>query len=100
MKITGNVKIAGYKHKVERPTEAFVEGNQICDGIYSFVQQTIKVANVGNQEYQNTVFLHEICHGIIENYCRGSDTYDEEKFVEQFSKGLYQVICDNPEIFR
>lgn len=99
MNITEAVKIGGYNHKVERPTEPFVCDGTICDGTYDFTKQVIKVAQAGSQAYQNTVFLHEICHGVVENYCRGNDNYNEEKFVEQFAKGLYQVINDNPEIF-
>ncbi|MBQ8298166.1 MAG: hypothetical protein IJX77_10340 [Ruminococcus sp.] len=100
MNIPEKVKIAGYEYTVERPTEPFLVDNDACDGVHIFTQQKIKVAQTGNEAYQNTVFIHELVHGIIMSYCKGCDNYDEEKFTEQFSKGIYQVITDNPEIFR
>jgi hypothetical protein len=40
-------------------------------------------------------------HGIFENYCPNIvSAGDEEKLVEQISKGLFQVITDNPEIIK
>lgn len=100
MKIPNKVKIGGYLYTVDRPEEPFVSGTSVCDGIHDFARQEIKVAKTGTQSYQNTVFLHEICHGIIAHYCSSdSGSFDEERFVEAFSKGLYQVITDNPEIF-
>lgn len=99
MNIPEKVKIAGYEYTVERPSESFSSESYVCEGVHIFGQQKIKVAKTGNQPYQDTVFLHELVHGIIASCCSG-DMYDEEKFTEQFSKGLYQVIIDNPEIFR
>lgn len=61
------------------------------------VKKRITVAGSGHAEYQKLVFLHEICHAIIEAYV-SPDEHDE-KFVEAFSKGLYQVIVDNQEVF-
>lgn len=101
MKIPEKVKISGYDHTVSRVEKAFACDGDVCHGIYNFITQEIIVANEGNAEYQNTVFLHELTHGIIRNYCDGIlNEYDEERFVEQFSKGLYQVINDNPDIFK
>ena len=46
------------------------------------------------------VFLHEMIHGVFAAYCdRTISAANEEKLVEQISKGIYQVIIDNPEIF-
>lgn len=101
MKIPEKIKISGYNYTVERPQESFVDGLSVCDGIHDINNLLIKVARRGCPDYQNTVFLHEVVHGIIHNYCSGilSD-YDEERFTEQFAKGLYQVLSDNPDIFR
>lgn len=99
MKIPNKVKIAGYSYNVERPTEPFPNGDTVCDGVHLFTEQTIKVAKSGSNEYQNTVFLHELIHGIISSYCGEISEQLNESFTEQFSKGLYQVIVDNPEIF-
>lgn len=100
MNITEKVKIGGYVYDVKRPDAPFPSAScdAVCDGEHNFPGQLIKVAFAGTKIYQDTVFLHEICHAIIAVYC--AEVNDEEKFVEQFAKGLYQVITDNPEIFK
>lgn len=98
MKITDIVKIGGFAYDVKRTDGAFIGGNgEALDGEHSFSEKTITVSGSGCKEYQNLVFLHEICHGIVEAYVSPGE--HDEKFIEQFSKGLYQVLVDNPEIF-
>ncbi len=101
MNITEKVKIGGYVYDVQRPDATFPSANctTVCDGEHNFAEQLIKVVTSGTTAYQNTVFLHEICHAIVAVYCNEVGN-DEERFVEQFTKGLYQVITDNPEIFK
>ena len=98
MKIPDRVKIAGYDYTVERFDESFTsaDGTILCDGEHQGANQIIKVVNKGTEEYQMTVFLHEVIHAIIHSYTTNEQ---DEGFVEQVSKGLYQVIKDNPEIF-
>ena len=100
MNITDKVKIGGYMYDVVRPMESFGSNGFLCDGEHDLANQRIKVAATGNECYQESVFIHEICHGIIKYYCDENNIIDDKKFVEQFSKGLYQVITDNPEIFK
>lgn len=99
--IPDTVKIAGCVYSVEREDRSFVNGSNVVDGTYSFFDQKIKVVREGTEAYQSVVFLHELMHGIIENYCPSIvSAADEEKLVEQISKGLFQVITDNPEIIK
>lgn len=88
-------------YNVLRPEAPFPSAccTTVCDGEHNFSQQLIKVAFAGTKEYQDTVFLHEIYHAIGAVYCNDVSK-DEERFVEQFAKGLYQVVADNPEIFK
>lgn len=98
MKITEKIKVGGFVYDVEREKGAFVgQSGTALDGEHSFADKTITVAKHGCKEYQQLVFLHEICHAIIDAYV--SPDEQDEKFVEAFSKGLYQVISDNPDIF-
>lgn len=97
MNIPDKVKVAGYIYNVERPESSFLEDGSALDGVHRAADQVIKVVQSGTDDYQNTVFLHELLHAII--YAYTPDAQDEE-FVEQVSKGLYQVIKDNPEIFK
>jgi hypothetical protein len=100
MTIPDKIKIAGYTYEVDRPDNAFPVDDMVCDGVHDFNEQTISVAKTGNTAHQQTVFMHEVVHGIIECFCRGVISHDiEEAFTEQFSKGLYQVIKDNPTMF-
>ena len=98
MKIVDKVKIGGFIYDVEQKETSFVgtDGTAL-DGEHLFAKRKIILGGSGCKEYRELVLLHEICHGIIEAYV-SPDEHDE-KFVEQFSKGLYQVIIDNPEIF-
>ncbi len=99
MKIPKQIKVGGFTYKIERPEGSFVsDDGTALDGEHSFSEKTIRVGTSGCEEYQGIVFLHEVCHAIIECYI-GPEEHDE-KFVEQFSKGLYQVLVDNEEIMK
>lgn len=97
MKITDKVKVGGFVYDVERKDGSFVSDGIALDGAHQFADKKITLGANGCDEYQHLVFLHEICHAIIETYI--SPNKQDEDFVEQFSKGLYQVLIDNPEIF-
>lgn len=51
------------------------------------------------QEIQQTLW-HEIVHGIIHERNFDFIKTEEETIVNELSKGIYQVILDNPEIFK
>mgnify|MGYP003419086467 CR=1 FL=1 len=96
MNIPDTVKIGGYNYKVDHHDGPIPSGSHVYDGLYDSTINTITLSDIGDKSYKDTVFLHELIHGIIYVYC--ADKQDEE-FVEQFAKGLYQVIFDNPKIF-
>jgi hypothetical protein len=100
MEIPKTVKVAGYNYQVEHCDSPFPVDSQVCDGAHTFSEQKIKVAKTGTAVYQRTVFLHELVHAIIGSYCGDVDEQLNERFADQFSKGLYQVITDNPDIFK
>lgn len=95
MNIPNNIKIGGFNYHVERMNGPFVSDGNALDGEHNFANKTIRVATNGCGDYQDMVFLHEVCHAIIDHYCAEEQ---DEKFVEQFSKGLYQVLTDNPGV--
>ena len=100
MNIPETLKVAGFNYCVERPYDSFIINGDPCDGVHDFGQQLIRVARTNSSEYQQVVFLHEMAHAIVANYCSGIlDDDTEERFVEQFAKGLYQVLNDNEHIF-
>ena len=71
LNITEKVKIGGYMYDVQRPEAPFpsADCSNVCDGEHNFSEQLIKVAFAGTKVYQDTVFLHEICHAIVAVYC-------------------------------
>lgn len=96
--IPEKVKVGGFDYRVERVSGSFVSNGAALDGEHYFAEKTIKAGTNGCKEYQDLVFLHELCHAIIS--CYTPQEKQNEEFVEQFSKGLYQVLKDNPEILR
>lgn len=98
IQIPDTIKIAGFNYDIVKKPSAFVgKAGTALDGQHHYATKTITVSGEGCKEYQALVFLHEVCHAIIEAYV-APDRHDEH-FVEQFSKGLYQAIVDNPDIF-
>ena len=101
MNIPKSIKVAGFVYEVELINKPFANNQaQFCDGQHIPTDLKIKLCTEGKKSYVDTVFLHELIHAIIYSYCSGilpDDT--EENFTEQFAKGLYQVIVDNPYVF-
>lgn len=51
------------------------------------------------QDEKEVTLLHEIVHELL--YFMGKDDLrNDESFVTAFSENLYQVIRDNPEVFK
>lgn len=99
MNIPEKVKIGGFIYNVERPDGSFVDASGAAlDGDHRFAQKTIRVGTSGCGDYQDLIFIHEVCHAIISCYVSAGE--QDENFVEQFAKGLYQVLVDNPEIMK
>lgn len=44
-------------------------------------------------------FLHEVVHGIFHSYCN-SKWNDDEDLVECVAEGLFQLVRDNPKLFK
>ena len=99
MNIPHQIKIGGFNYHIERIDGAFVSDDGVAlDGEHRFADKTIKVSTNGCPEYQDLVFIHELCHAIIDYFTPENE--QNERFVEQFSKGLYQVLVDNPELLK
>lgn len=97
MYIPKQVKVGCFTYDVERLQGSFISDGKALDGEHSFSERLIRVGTNGCGAYQDLVFLHELCHAIIAHYTPQME--QDENFVEQFSKGLYQVLIENPEIF-
>ena len=100
MKIPDKVRLNGVDYKVLW-VEGLNNGSNLLDGFIDFNQSTISM-NTSTQEHQQQciTFLHEICHGILNDYnCSEKPENvipkDEETLVELFARGFYQFLQDN-----
>jgi ssRNA-specific RNase YbeY (16S rRNA maturation enzyme) len=83
--------IFGHTHKVKKLKKV----NKGKDyGEWDFNKKTIKLESISSKfskDQQEEYYLHEVVHGLLESL-----GYDElskdEKFVEQFSRGLHQIL--------
>jgi Zn-dependent peptidase ImmA (M78 family) len=60
-------------------------------------RQIFIYAKIDDDE-KSVTLLHEIAHGILFNM--GSELRTDENFITAFSENLYQVIKDNPSLFK
>lgn len=103
--IPDKVLIGDALYTVERTYAKMHKPTTLRLGICNYDHQRIEVAQLDNFDCERAVFIHEMVHGIINEFCgawKGDKTLshdEEEKFVEAFSRGLYQVMKDNPNIF-
>lgn len=97
MVIKDKIKIGSMEYEVKNTDEPILLDNQACNGIIDYENLLILIYKNRAIQKQEETFIHEILHGIIHE--RNLILEDEEMIVEEISKGLYQVIKDNIEIF-
>lgn len=97
MEIPSEVKIGNINFEVVKTKNNLVFEGDPVDGIISFEESKIElgVLNRSQQVIEET-FIHEVIHGIF-----GYMSIEQnEELIIKISKGLHQVIKDNPEIFK
>lgn len=88
----------GYKEYeiIKKPEIEEVAGNYYgkteCD------KEVITLSSKFSQKIQNQTFIHELLHCIASKY--DLRVNDDEHTIELLSVGLYEVILDNPDIFK
>ncbi|CEQ10678.1 phage protein [[Clostridium] sordellii] len=98
MNIKNDIKIGSMSYNVKITNEPIILDHQECKGIIEYDDLVIKISNKIAKQRQEETFIHEILHGIIRE--RNLEIEDEEILVDEISKGLYQFINDNIDIFR
>lgn len=98
MEIKDKVKIGAMEYEVIKTDKPILLDNEVCNGVIDYGNLFIEINNNRAIQKQEETFIHEILHGIIRE--RNLILEDEEMIVEEISKGLYQVIKDNKEIFK
>ena len=100
MKIPDSIRINGVDYKIVY-TPALNDGINVAYGRINYENSTIEL-NPERQAHQRmcATLWHEILHGIA--FTMGLDDTmgdDEEKIVDAFARGIYQVLQDNGRKF-
>jgi len=98
MNIPNDIKICGLDHKVIEDSNLTFNG-MVAYGTIDYQEQVVTLNPTIAKHHDNKcmTFLHEVIHGIIHHY--DLSIQDNEKVIDGLSKGLYQVIKDNPKMF-
>lgn len=96
MKIPESIRINGVDYKIVY-VPALNDGTSVAYGFIDFENSTIEL-NPERQAHQRmcATLWHEILHGIAFTMgIRETMGDDEEKIVDAFARGIYQVLQDN-----
>jgi len=99
MNIPGVVRIGSCYYDVEFTNDTLtVDGREVM-GVIEYYNHVIRIKmGMGDVQQQEQTLLHELVHGIARD--RSLDLGEnEETIVDEISKGLHQVILDNPRMF-
>lgn len=97
MEIKDKIKIGSMEYEVIKTDKPILLNDQACNGVIDYENLFIEISTNRATQKQEETLMHEVLHGIIHE--RNLILEDEEMIVEEISKGLYQVIKDNPDIF-
>ena len=100
MNIPNTVKIDGMEYEVIKTDETLTNDNMVCRGIIEYEHRKIKLNTLCQDEQgMRRTLLHEIIHGIVRE--RHFDfKAEEEMVVDELAKGFYNLVNDNPEMFK
>lgn len=98
MKIPESVRIAGVEYPVEYVDNLRL-GDDLCFGMIDYRECKIQLSGTDGLDHQHRciTLIHEILHGIRNN--NGMEIENEEKVVDMFARGIYQVFQDNGKRF-
>lgn len=97
MNIPAAIRIDGIDYRVEHSDAPVLVDRQECLGSIDYITTTIKLSNEQSEQAKQQTLLHEVFHGLMR--CKGLQVEDEELLVDMLSRGMYQVLEDNPELF-
>jgi Zn-dependent peptidase ImmA (M78 family) len=99
MTIPDKVKIGWRDYEVKQSeNKTAADGNELL-GQIDYDYNKIYIWEKQPEEIKPCTLLHEILHGIF--FISGHDEWrTNEELVECITENLYQVIKDNPEVFK
>jgi len=95
MNIPKTVKI-GYKNYLVKEVEHLDDDERLLYGQILYNDEVISLSKKYPENQMKCTLVHEIIHGIDDLMGVGL----QEDLVEKLAKGLYQVIQDNPDMFK
>jgi hypothetical protein len=99
MKIPEQVKIGWRNYKVEQGEHRAADNGGDLYGEIQYEKSNIFLYDKLPEDEKCVTLLHEILHGIF--YITGhKDLRENESIIECISENLYQIIRDNPEMFK
>ena len=100
IKVPKKVRIGGIDYTVNYKRN-ITDGFYVCDGMINCKDATIELdKEIKGSVREKEVILHEILHGIFYHFTVLKDgCANEEEIVNALSRGLLQVIEDNPILF-
>ena len=94
-KIPKKVKVGAVEYSVVQVDKVFSDNGDWCFGTIDFQELEIEINPTFPRPPQIT-FIHEIIHAIDMN---AGDSLDERQ-IRMLGYGIYQLLVDNPNIFR
>lgn len=101
MEIPNTIKIGWRTYTIKFVDDGIRDkkGN-LLDGQIDFANRIIYIdSNIVYEDERIVTFLHEVVHAIFNNYCN-SKWNDNEDLVECVAEGLFQLVRDNPKLFK
>lgn len=102
MNIPHKVRIGGVDYAVEIGTDPVIVDGKQCFGSIEYASHKILIdKTLGDHAQHSCTLLHEIFHGIVhDRMIDFGEGADEETIVEALSRGMYQVLADNPDLMK
>lgn len=99
MNIPKKIKIGCYDYKVNMTAKNLLLNNVLCYGLIDYDFHTIEINSKEQDEQgQFQTFLHELMHAIVRD--KNLALEDEELVVDEISKGLYEILKNNRNLFK
>lgn len=98
MNIPESVKIGWRNYAIELGEHRTGDNGGNLYGEILYEERKIFLYDKMDEDEANVTLLHEIAHGILYNI--GSKLRTDENFITALSENLYQVIKDNPGLFK
>lgn len=104
-KLPKSVKIGGRTYDIVYDDKPMFHVGHVVNGLYQPVEEKITIADDMKRNLMAEVLIHEIFHGIYDQYnvnqfVGANNNGMEELVVSAFGRGMVQIFHDNPEFVK